>query len=73
MPDGARGFERRVRRLVSLADCLPSSARSEQLARAPRTGMLVSALFFALTLLTVSALAPLAVHRAAESVIRLLA
>jgi Zn-dependent protease with chaperone function len=73
MPDGVRGFERRVRRLVSLADCLPSSARSEALARAPRTGMLVSASFFALTLLTVSALAPLAVHRAAESVIRLLA
>jgi Zn-dependent protease with chaperone function len=73
LPDGAKGFERRVRRLVSFADCLPSPARSEALARAPRVGALATAIFFALTLLSVSALAPLAVHRAAESVIRFLA
>ena len=73
MPDGAKGFERRVRRLVSLADHLPSPARSEALAGPPRVGSLATAVLFALTLLTVSALAPLAVHRAAESVIRLLA
>jgi hypothetical protein len=72
-PDGAISFERRVRRLVSLADYLPSPARSEALAGPPRTGALAAAVLFALTLLTVSALAPLAVHRAAESVIRLLA
>jgi len=73
MPDGVKAFERRVHRLVSFADYLPSSSRSEALARAPRAGAFVSALLFALTLLTVSALAPLAVHRAAESIIRLLA
>src|SRR5215207_2219404 len=70
MPDGAKAFERRVHRLVSFADYLPSPVHSEALARAPRAGALVSALLFALTLLTVSALAPLAIHRAAESVIR---
>jgi Zn-dependent protease with chaperone function len=73
MPDGAKGFERRVLRLVSFADFLPSPARSEALARPPRAGAAATAVLFALTLLTVSALAPLAVHRAAESVIRLLA
>jgi Zn-dependent protease with chaperone function len=73
MPDGAKGFERRVRRLVSFADCLPSPAHSEALARPPRVGALATAIFFALTLLSVSTLAPLAVHRAAESVIRFLA
>jgi Zn-dependent protease with chaperone function len=73
MPDGAKGFERRVRRLVSFADCLPSPARSDALARPPRVGALATAVLFALTLLTVTALAPLAVHRVAESVIRLLA
>ncbi len=73
MPDGAKGFERRVRRLVSLADYLPSPACSEALARPPRVGALATAMIFALTLLSVSALAPLAVHRAAESIIRFLA
>lgn len=72
MPDGAKGFERRVHRLVSLADALPSPARSEALARPPRAGALAFALLFTLTLLSVSALAPLAVHRAAESFIKLL-
>lgn len=72
MPDGAKGFQRRVHRLVSLADSLPSPERSEVLARPPRAGVLAAALLFTLTLLTVSALAPLAVHRAAESFIKLL-
>lgn len=72
MPDGARGFERRVRRLVSLADSPPSPERSEALARAPRASAAAVALLFTLTLLTVWALAPLAVHRAAESFIKLL-
>jgi Zn-dependent protease with chaperone function len=72
MPDGAKGFERRVRRLVSLADSLPSPERTETLASAPRAGAVAGALLFTLTLLSVSALAPLAVHRAAESFIKLL-
>ena len=72
MPDGAKGFERRVHRLVSLADSLPSPERTETLARPPRAGALTAALLFTLTLLSVSALAPLAVHRAAESFIKLL-
>ena len=72
MPDGSKGFERRVRRLVSLADSLPSPERSEVLARPPRTGALTAALLFTMTLLTVSTLAPLAVHRVAESFIKLL-
>ena len=73
MPDGVKAFERRVHRLVSFSDYLPSPARSEALARPPRAGALATAALFSLTLLTVSALAPLAVHRAAETVIRLLA
>ena len=72
LPDGAKGFERRVHRLVSLADSLPSPERSEALARAPRAGAAAVALLFTLTLLAVSALAPLAVHRAAESFVKLL-
>lgn len=72
LPDGAKGFERRVHRLVSLADSLPSPERTETLARPPRAGAVAFALLFTLTLLTVSALAPLAVHRAAESFIKLL-
>src|SRR5215213_2311848 len=73
MPDGARSFEQRVRRLVSFADYLPSPARSEALARPPRVGALATAALFSMTLLIVSTMAPLAVHGAAESVIRLLA
>jgi hypothetical protein len=72
MPEGAKSFERRVRRLVSLADYPPSPDRSEALARAPRAGARAAALLFAITLLTVSALAPLAVHRVAESFINLI-
>ncbi len=72
MPDGAKGFERRVHRLVSLADSLPSPESSEVLSRPPRAGVLTAAMLFALTLLTISVMAPLAVHRAAESFIKLL-
>jgi hypothetical protein len=72
MPHEVKGFERRVHRLVSLADSLPSPERSEVLARPPRAGVLAAAMLFALTLLTVSILAPLAVHRATESFIKLL-
>ncbi|HEX8352852.1 MAG TPA: M56 family metallopeptidase [Pyrinomonadaceae bacterium] len=72
MPDGVKGFERRVHRLVSLADSLPSPERSELLARPPRAGAAAFALLFTLTLLSVSVLAPLAVHRATESFIQLL-
>jgi len=71
-PDGARGFERRVRRLVSFADYLPSSAHTEALARAPRAVALATAAVFALTLVAALALTPLTVHRAVESFIKLL-
>jgi Zn-dependent protease with chaperone function len=69
--DDAQVFEMRVRRLIAFDDALPTESRATALSQAPRAEALLITALFATTLVAVSALAPMAVHRAAESIIRL--
>jgi Zn-dependent protease with chaperone function len=70
--DDAQSFEQRVRRLIAFADAPPSEARARSLSQTPRVEALFVAALFTTTLLAISILAPLAVHHAAESIIRIL-
>jgi Zn-dependent protease with chaperone function len=69
--EDALTFERRVRRLIAFDDLLPTEARAVALSQTPRTEALLIIALFPTTLVTVSVLAPMAVHRAAEAIIRL--
>lgn len=71
MTEDGQTFEKRVRRLVAFEDALPTEAQATALSQTPRTEALFIAALFPTTLLAVSTLAPMAVHRAAESIIRL--
>jgi Zn-dependent protease with chaperone function len=71
--DDAPGFERRVRRLIDFADAPPAPALTADLRKPPTAEALFVAALFAASLAAVSAVAPLAVHHAAESFIRLIA
>jgi Zn-dependent protease with chaperone function len=71
LPAGATGFEYRVRRLVAFADALPSPTSVVGYARGPLREAVVVTVAFAATLAAVLTIAPLAVHRAAETVITL--
>ena len=73
LPAGATGFEYRVRRLVAFADALPSPASVAGYARGPLREATAATVTFAATLAAVLTVAPLAVHRAVETVINLLA
>lgn len=72
VPDGERVFEQRVLRLIAFADRLPTPARANALSQTPRNEILFVTGLFATTLVLLSTLAPLAVHRVAESIIRLI-
>lgn len=69
VPDDSPGFEQRVRRLLAFADALPTPARAETLSQTPKGAALIVTAAFATTLVAAVLLAPLAVHRVAESII----
>jgi Zn-dependent protease with chaperone function len=69
--EDAKVFEMRVRRLIAFDDQLPTESRAAALSKTPRAEALLITALFPTTLTIVSALAPMAVHRAAESIIRL--
>lgn len=72
LSEDAPGFERRVRRLLALDDQMPDPAHAARLAGAGRGTAALTAAALTGALLVVSLFAPLAVHRAAESVIHIL-
>jgi Zn-dependent protease with chaperone function len=72
VPEDAPSFERRVRRLISFADLTPTPAHAAHLARAGKGTAALTAAALTCALLAVSLFAPLAVHRAAESIIHLI-
>ncbi len=69
--DDSRSVERRVRRLVRLADAVPTPTRIHTLSRTQKAEMIFVAVLFTTSLLAASLYAPLAVHTAAESIIQL--
>ncbi|HZS04789.1 MAG TPA: M56 family metallopeptidase [Blastocatellia bacterium] len=72
IPEDTHSFERRVRRIVSLADSLPTPEEVSTLSRLRRGEAALVLLIFAGTLSVISLLSPLAVHEAAESLIQLI-
>jgi Zn-dependent protease with chaperone function len=72
-PDNAPSFERRVRRVIALADALPSPARANTLTQTRKGWTWILLIAFFASLATVYACAPLAIHQAAESLIQLIA
>jgi Zn-dependent protease with chaperone function len=68
--DDAQSFERRVRRLIAFEDAPPPESRAMLLSKTPRIEAFFVTALFITTLLGVSVLAPLGVHRAAEYIIR---
>ena len=72
VPHQARGFERRVQRLIDLSDTLPSSEQALALSRTHQGRVLVFAALLALTLIALSVISPLAVHRTTEFLIHFL-
>jgi Zn-dependent protease with chaperone function len=71
-PLDSTGLERRVRRLLDLSDAPPAAPRTAALSRPHSRRAVFLAGLSALALLIVSLAAPLAVHEAAEALIRLL-
>jgi Zn-dependent protease with chaperone function len=71
MTEDAQAFETRVRRLIAFDDALPTESRAVALSQTPRAEAFLIMALFPATLVAVSSLAPMAVHRAAESIIRL--
>lgn len=71
-PDDFQSFERRVHRLVAFADATPDETRAILLSRAKYNRVIVVIALFASSILLLSFTAPLAVHRAAEALIRLI-
>lgn len=70
LPDDDRGVERRVRRLVALAD--RSADRTASVAPPHASVAVTMTSLFALSLIAVAAWAPFAVHVAAESILQAL-
>jgi Zn-dependent protease with chaperone function len=68
----APGFERRVRRLLAFSDAPPTRAQASVLSQTPKRVAINLVVFFIVTLVAVNTFAPLAVHRAVESFIRIL-
>lgn len=73
LPAPSESFEYRVRRLVAFDDALPPAELTAELARGPAREALASAGAFAAALGLTLTFAPLAVHRAVEALIQLLA
>lgn len=71
-PNDAPSFERRVRRLIALADMLPRPEYAGRLAQTGKGTALLIAGTLTGTLLALALFAPLAVHRAAESIIHII-
>ena len=71
IPEDTPSFERRVRRVVSLADTLPTPEEVSTHSRLRRGEALLLFVVFAGTFAALSLLSPLAVHEAAESLIQL--
>lgn len=69
-PDDVSGFERRVRRVVALAEISPDVIRAQALSKSPAGEALFLAVTFSLTLLLMIALTPLAVHEIVEALIQ---
>jgi Zn-dependent protease with chaperone function len=72
VPDDSPSVERRVRRLVRLADAVPTPTHVSALSRTQKAEAIMVASIFTMTLMAASLYAPLAVHTAAESIIQLL-
>lgn len=72
IPEDSTSFEHRVCRVLALTDAPPTAARANVLSRSHKREALFVAATFAVTLIAVTALAPLAVHRAAESLIQII-
>ncbi len=73
LPATSASFEYRVRRLVAFDDAPPATRLVDALARGPVREVGAATAVFALTLSATLAVAPLAVHRAVEALIHLLA
>lgn len=72
LPSGATGFDYRVRRLVAFADAPPSPDSVTGYARSPLGETAAASIAFSTTLAAVLTIAPLAVHRAVETIIHLI-
>lgn len=71
-PDDSLNFERRVHRLVLLADATPDATRAASLSRSTPYASAIAALtLFASSILLLTLIDPLAVHHAAEALIQL--
>ena len=68
----APGFQRRVRRLIAFSDALPSLSRASALTQTPKRATITLVSLFAITLVSITTFAPLAVHRLVESIIRII-
>ncbi len=73
LPTRSESFEHRVRRLVAFDDAPPAPEAAVELARGPARDLVAAAAAFALALGLVLTIAPLAVHRAVEALIHVLA
>jgi Zn-dependent protease with chaperone function len=69
-PDDPSGFERRVRRVVALTETPPDAIRVQTLSKSPAGEALSLATAFAVTLLLLIAVTPLAVHEVVEAIIQ---
>jgi hypothetical protein len=72
VPDDVPSFQRRVRRLIAFSDAPPTVARAVVLSKRPKGTVLLLSALFAATLVIATTLAPLAVHRMAESLIKII-
>ncbi|MGH9837310.1 MAG: hypothetical protein ACREEM_00825 [Blastocatellia bacterium] len=70
IPENSFSFERRVRHVIALTDAPPTPSRANALSKPRKGKALFIATVFLLTLAAASALAPLSVHRTAESFIQ---
>lgn len=71
-PDDVSGFERRVRRVVALAETPPDAIRVQTLSKSPAGEALSLVVAFAITLLLMIVVTPLAVHEVIEALIQLI-
>lgn len=72
VPDDLPSFQRRVRRLIAFSDAPPAPSRAAALSKRPEGTVLLFSALFAATLVIATTLAPLAVHRVAESLIKII-
>ena len=73
VPEDPSCLETRVRRLLHLADRPPTRSAARAMARGPRRLAIAVTVVFCATVLGLTAFAPLAIHQAAEALIRLIA